>query len=64
LPQVDEGATALAKKLQNPIADLISIPFQNNPNFSFAPKKDIQNILSFRPVVVVPSQRRLEPDRR
>jgi hypothetical protein len=61
---VDEVATALAKKLQNRIADLISIPFQSNPNFSFAPKKSTQNILSFQPVVVVPSQRKLKPDRR
>jgi hypothetical protein len=29
-----EGATAPAKKLQNPIGDLYSFPFQNNTNFN------------------------------
>lgn len=29
----NEDATALAKKLQNPIGDLYSFPFQNNTNF-------------------------------
>lgn len=29
-----ESAADLAKKLQNPIGDLISVPFQNNVNFN------------------------------
>ena len=28
---------ALAKKLQNPIGDLYSFPFQNNTNFNYGP---------------------------
>ncbi len=29
----EESETALAKQTQNPVADLISVPFQNNVNF-------------------------------
>jgi hypothetical protein len=32
-----DDASALAEKLQNPIADLISVPFQNNSNFNVGP---------------------------
>ena len=34
-----ESATALAKKLQNPIGDLYSFPFQNNTNFNYGPQQ-------------------------
>ena len=47
----DEDATAIAKKLQNPIADLISVPFQENANFGYGPQKGTQNILNIQPVV-------------
>ena len=30
----DESDTDLAKKTQNPVADLISVPFQSNFNFN------------------------------
>jgi hypothetical protein len=33
----EDSATELAKKTQNPVADLISVPFQNNFNFSAGP---------------------------
>lgn len=29
----------LARAVQNPIADLISVPFQNNMNFNFGPRE-------------------------
>lgn len=35
----------LAKKLQNPVGDLISVPFQNNLNFNAGPHKGTQNIV-------------------
>jgi hypothetical protein len=41
----------LAKTAQNPVADLISLPFQNNTNFGFGPGDDIQNVLNIQPVV-------------
>jgi hypothetical protein len=34
----DDSDTELAKKTQNPVADLISVPFQNNFNFGAGPK--------------------------
>lgn len=43
----------LAKQAQNPIADLISLPFQNNTNFKFGPEEKTQNILNIQPVIPV-----------
>src|SRR5262245_31162818 len=37
-PEASEDETALAKKTQNPVADLISVPFQNNFNFNTGPR--------------------------
>jgi hypothetical protein len=36
--QAQESENKLAKKIQNPVADQISIPFQNNTNFGIGPK--------------------------
>jgi hypothetical protein len=45
----EESATDLAKKTQNPVADLISVPFQNNFNFSAGPNDaTIYNVLRIR----------------
>jgi hypothetical protein len=46
----DNDATALAKKLQNPIGDLYSFPFRNNTNFNTGPNKGRQDILNVQPV--------------
>jgi hypothetical protein len=46
-----DADSELAKKTQNPVADLISLPFQNNTNFNFGPKDKTQNILNIQPVV-------------
>ena len=43
----------LAKLSQNPIANLISVPFQNNTNFSYGPQDGTQNILNIEPVIPV-----------
>jgi hypothetical protein len=40
----------LAKKTQNPVADLISLPLQNNTNFKIGPDDKTQNILNIQPV--------------
>jgi len=41
----------LAKKSQNPIADLVSLPFQSNSNFNAGPFSRIQEVLNIQPVV-------------
>jgi len=43
--------TELAKQTQNPVADLISIPFQNNMNFGLEPNHRTQNVLNIQPVI-------------
>jgi hypothetical protein len=40
----------LAKAAQNPIANLISLPLQNNINTGIGPKDETQNILNIQPV--------------
>jgi hypothetical protein len=45
----DETAD-LAKKAQNPIANLISLPLQNNINTGIGPDDETQNILNIQPV--------------
>ncbi len=44
-------AAELAKKLANPIASLISVPFQNNTFYGIGPLKGTQNIMNFQPVI-------------
>jgi len=41
----------LAKQTQNPVSDLISVPFQNNVNFGLGPHNRTQNILNIQPVI-------------
>jgi hypothetical protein len=41
----------LAKLTQNPIANLISVPFQNNANLNYGPEKKTQNILNIQPII-------------
>jgi opacity protein-like surface antigen len=41
----------LAKKSQNPIADLVSLPFQSNTNFNVGPFNRAQEVLNIQPVV-------------
>ncbi len=47
------SAEELAKLAQNPIANLISVPFQNNTNFNYGPEDGTQNILNIQPVIPI-----------
>src|SRR3954465_13273088 len=57
----NEDATQLAKKLQNPIGDLYSFPFQGNTNFSYGPNKGPQEILNAQPVTPPHAHPRIPP---
>lgn len=46
--------TDLAKKAQNPVADLISVPIQTNINFSTGAKDKTQTITLVQPVIPMP----------
>ena len=56
---VDEVATPneseddLAKQTQNPVADLISVPFQNNMTFPTGPGDDVLYVLNIQPVIPI-----------
>ncbi len=55
-PQQDSGGgdTELAQKLSNPVASLISVPFQNNFDFGMGPdKKGFRYTLNFQPVIPI-----------
>ena len=43
----------LAKLVQNPIGNLISVPFQYNGNLNFGPEKGTQNVLNIQPVIPI-----------
>jgi len=44
----------LVKAAQNPIANLISVPFQSNWNFGVGPENGTQYILNVQPVIPIP----------
>ena len=46
----ESDAAALAKAAQNPIADMISLPFQSNTNFEVGPLEKTQYVLNIQPV--------------
>jgi len=51
--QASASDADLAKQAQNPIASLISLPFQNNTNVNMGPFERNQNVLNIQPVIPV-----------
>jgi len=49
--RAEMSAEDLAKAAQNPIGNMISVPFQNNTNFGVGPQGGTQNILNIQPVI-------------
>lgn len=47
--ETDEGA--LARAAQNPVASMMSVPFQNNTSFGIGPHNRSQNVLNIQPVI-------------
>jgi hypothetical protein len=50
-PAAATNAEELRKQSQNPIANLISVPFQPNWNFDIGPASRVQNVLLIQPVI-------------
>jgi hypothetical protein len=49
--RADESESDLARKTQNPVANLISVPLQNNTSYNFGPRERTQNVLNIQPVI-------------
>lgn len=50
----EQSQEDLAKQAQNPIANMISLPLQNNTNFGISPDEDqVQNVLNIQPVIPI-----------
>ena len=52
-PSAEEQGDAeqLAKSVQNPVADLVSVPFQNNTTYNVGPNDRAANTLNIQPVI-------------
>src|SRR5262249_45511247 len=53
LPARAQKGDDLREAAQNPIGDLISVPFQNNTNFDIGRTNNTQNVLNIQPVFPV-----------
>lgn len=45
------ASSSLEKAVQNPVANLISVPLQNNTNFAIGPFNRTQDVLNIQPVI-------------
>jgi hypothetical protein len=48
-----QSAQAVADKLSNPVASLISVPLQNNTDYGIGPYNGSKNTLNFQPVIPI-----------
>jgi len=53
MSHAEMSAEELAKLAQNPVGNLISLPFQNNTNFNVGPYSGTQNVLNIQPVIPI-----------
>ena len=53
LAWAQESEAELAKKLANPISDLISVPFQNNYDCCYGPADGYRYTLNVQPVIPI-----------
>lgn len=49
----DGGGVELATQLSNPVASMISVPFQNNTDFGIGPDDGWRNTLNIQPVIPI-----------
>lgn len=49
--KADTDVADQVKQAQNPIANLISVPFQNNTNLNDGPERETLNVLNVQPVI-------------
>src|SRR5262245_65320795 len=52
-PPAADDTDTLVKQTQNPVANLISLPFQNNLNYPIGPFTRYQNVLNIQPVIPI-----------
>ena len=50
-PAAPPDTASLAAAAQNPVADMISVPFQNNSYFGIGPNRQTANVLNIQPVI-------------
>jgi hypothetical protein len=48
-----DAESSLAKKAQNPVENMISVPFNNNFNFNYGQDKQLQFVLNVKPVIPI-----------
>jgi hypothetical protein len=51
--QGGDDVNKLREAAQNPVADLISVPFQDDPAFIYGPHAGTQNVLNIQPVIPI-----------
>jgi hypothetical protein len=51
--QAELSKEELAKLAQNPVGNLISVPFQNDTNLNAGPDRKTQNVLNIQPVIPI-----------